>query len=472
MMAAWAPSASAAPIETPTWTTRGTAPLYISEGGEHVAFVDRMHGWVADEGGTVSATMDGGATWSPQSTGVTAAFRSICFTDAAHGWIVGVGRTAAVVLATSDGGAHWNQQSIGQWADLRAVYFTDNSHGWISGVDYWGNGIILVTSDGGAHWTNQLTLPNTFLGSTCFVDSQHGWVLGEDTAALEDVVLVTTDGGAHWTTQNTGVFGLSDISFVDRQRGWAVGYFGIILATEDGGATWTDQSTDSFEGLHSVQFLDTTRGWAVGDSSTILATTDGGQNWLAQSCDASTTSFSQVGFVDPGYGWVVSADGIFLTYTDPSYVPTVPPTNVYRFYNKINGSHFYTASSDERDMVLSRWPDVYSLDGVAYSINTTNPANSSPLYRFHNKKNGSHFYTAFPDERDTVLHRWSDTFSLDGPAYNVCTAAVSGATPVYRFFNKVNGSHFYTASAEERDIVKARWPDTYALDGIAFWIAP
>lgn len=145
---------------------------------------------------------------------------------------------------------------------------------------------------------------------------------------------------------------------------------------------------------------------------------------------------------------------------------------VYRFYNRLNGSHFYTASTEERDLVLARWPDVYTLDGAAYTINTSNPANSSPLYRFYNRRNGSHFYTASETERNMVIARWSDTFTYDGPAYNVCATAVAGATPVYRFYNKRNGSHFYTASAEEFDIVLTRWPDVYSLDGQAFWLAP
>jgi hypothetical protein len=53
----------------------------------------------------------------------------------------------------------------------------------------------------------------------------------------------------------------------------------------------------------------------------------------------------------------------------------------------------------------------------------------------------------------------------------VCTLPGAGRIPVYRFYNKVNGSHFYTASAEEADIVIARWSNVYQLEGAAFWIA-
>ena len=49
---------------------------------------------------------------------------------------------------------------------------------------------------------------------------------------------------------------------------------------------------------------------------------------------------------------------------------------------------------------------------------------------------------------------------------------MSGATTVWRFFNKKNGSHFYTASAAEKASVIAKLSATYSLDGAAFYLAP
>ncbi|NTW28211.1 MAG: hypothetical protein HGA39_02455 [Coriobacteriia bacterium] len=148
------------------------------------------------------------------------------------------------------------------------------------------------------------------------------------------------------------------------------------------------------------------------------------------------------------------------------------PMPVFRFYNKLNGSHFYTASAEERDVVIGRWSSTYTYEGPAYSVNTANPNNSAPLYRFYNKLNGSHFYTASAEERDTVIALWSSTYTYEGPAYCVCAANVVGATLVFRFYNKLNGSHFYTASAEERDTVVALWSSTYTYEGPVFWLAP
>ena len=147
--------------------------------------------------------------------------------------------------------------------------------------------------------------------------------------------------------------------------------------------------------------------------------------------------------------------------------PAVKP--VYRFFNKTNGSHFYTASETERYTVIRQWSATYTFEGPAYWVNTANPTNTQPLYRFYNKKNGSHFYTASAEEADNVKAQFAATYTFEGPVYNVSTAA-EGCTPMYRFFNKKNGSHFYTTSAEERDSVIAKYPTTYAYEGVAYFI--
>jgi len=142
---------------------------------------------------------------------------------------------------------------------------------------------------------------------------------------------------------------------------------------------------------------------------------------------------------------------------------------VYRFYNKKNGSHFYTASVAERDNVIAKLGGTYSYDGPAYKASS---AYTTPLYRFYNKKNGSHFYTASVAERDMVVAKLGGTYSYDGPAYNVATGMLMGSTPLYRFYNKANGSHFYTSNCSEKASVYTNLGHTYQLEGLAFFVAP
>jgi hypothetical protein len=155
-------------------------------------------------------------------------------------------------------------------------------------------------------------------------------------------------------------------------------------------------------------------------------------------------------------------DVIFYVYETQNLAP------VYRFYNTTNGTHFYTPSTQEREHVLATWPHIYTLEGVAYSTNPAN--NTTPLQRLYNKRSGSHFYTPSEQEAQNALARWPDVFTYDGPTYAVNPAPVANSIPVYRFYNLKNGSHFYTASDEEKNHVIATWPHIYQYEGPAFWL--
>jgi hypothetical protein len=89
-----------------------------------------------------------------------------------------------------------------------------------------------------------------------------------------------------------------------------------------------------------------------------------------------------------------------------SFKVTVTPNisvKIWRFYNMRTGTHFHTADVAEKDNVVATLSSIYRLEGVAYSVNTANPANSSPLYRFYNVVTGVHFYTADVAERDRII---------------------------------------------------------------------
>lgn len=170
----------------------------------------------------------------------------------------------------------------------------------------------------------------------------------------------------------------------------------------------------------------------------------------------------------PGVQAAGGSANVTVTFSIAAPAPVGTPIPIYRFFNPRSGTHFYTPSAEERDMVIFRWPTIWSYEGIAYWVNPAK--NSQSLYRFYNVKAGSHFYTASPDERDMVIARWSNIYNYDGPTYSVTSYAEAGKTPVYRFYNVKNGSHFYTADPGERDNVVARWSSIYKLEGVAFWL--
>ena len=170
----------------------------------------------------------------------------------------------------------------------------------------------------------------------------------------------------------------------------------------------------------------------------------------------------------------------------PAVASAIPaPTQaIYRFYNQSTGAHFYTNSVAERDHVIATWPTLFTYEGPAFYVYDeslfevpVSPAGvgpvlpSAPIYRFFNKLNGSHFYTMSAEERDMVIAKYAGTFSYDGVGFNAYPEAVEymPLMPVYRFYNMENGSHFYTISPEEKALVLLYYGDTYRFEGVAFY---
>ena len=160
-----------------------------------------------------------------------------------------------------------------------------------------------------------------------------------------------------------------------------------------------------------------------------------------------------------------------------------PTITVYRFYNQSTGTHFYTASVDERDYVMATWPDLFTYEGPAFYLYSdaidqariepqgVSLAPTTPVHRFFNVKNGSHFYTISADEAAMVLAKYPEVFRYDGVGFNAYLEQTEylPLQPVHRFYNLKNGAHFYTISAEEKSLVQLYYADTYRYEGVAFY---
>jgi len=88
------------------------------------------------------------------------------------------------------------------------------------------------------------------------------------------------------------------------------------------------------------------------------------------------------------------------------------------------------------------------------------------VYRFYNFTNGTHFFTASASERDHVIVTWPHIFRYEGVAY--LTSPSHDLTPLFRFYNVKSKSHFYTADVAERDDVIRRLSAVYNYDGPAY----
>jgi photosystem II stability/assembly factor-like uncharacterized protein len=170
-------------------------------------------------------TTDGGLSWIP--LGFADYLTSICFAASHRGLAVGGGGT---IFRTIDGGATWTRQSSGTTAILNDVYLRDDGTAMIVG----NGGTILRTTDGGSHWDHLESGTPEHLTSIVLIDALTATAVG-----WNGTIIQTTNGGAAWSTIPSGVsWNLERVRFATATDGICVGDYGTILRTSDSGNSW------------------------------------------------------------------------------------------------------------------------------------------------------------------------------------------------------------------------------------------
>ena len=163
-----------------------------------------------------------------------------------------------------------------------------------------------------------------------------------------------------------------------------------------------------------------------------------------------------------------------IEYTQSN--PVANGSTVYRFFIPEEGVHFYTPDPGERDSIIANLPR-YEFEGASYIGAPQNEdllTGAKPIYRFFNNNTGVHLYTIAEAERDAVLELANYTY--EGITYYGYETQQEGTQPLYRFYNPVIDAHFYTPNALERDSILENLPD-YTLEGVdetgtAYYVQP
>lgn len=174
----------------------------------------------------------------------------------------------------------------------------------------------------------------------------------------------------------------------------------------------------------------------------------------SSSCTAPTNP-DIYGRFDIGY-----EDGM-INWLNPGY------RMVFRMFNTQAGVHFYTANVSERNTIRQNMP-TYLYEGSAFTVRSSSDTGLSPVFRFYNRRTGTHFYTISASERDLVMTY--PTYSYEGIAWYArsVSSPAAGTIAIYRFYLPSQGTHFYTASASERDSVIANLSHIYTYEGVAY----
>ncbi|HEY3413959.1 MAG TPA: YCF48-related protein [Armatimonadota bacterium] len=272
----WAPAAHPAPA---AWRTVRARP-----GGL---------GWAAGDAGLVFATVDGGSTWTPQSTPLANSILSVDFGSALVGWVSGVNGDAA---RTADGGASWVQMpiakddlGIGPPDSISPIVSPDEAHAWA--LARWLDTTVLYhTANAGSSWStvaytdHGYASPNTLYGMGLTSDTE-GWLVASRLVSGNyiPVLLRTVDGGTTWQPFDapaTQLNGASDpawevaIQAVSTGRVWVsvwdtVNSRGNIFRLEltSPPNTWTWSVWPWNSRVREISFSGPARGILAGDST-------------------------------------------------------------------------------------------------------------------------------------------------------------------------------------------------------------
>lgn len=172
---------------------------------------------------------------------------------------------------------------------------------------------------------------------------------------------------------------------------------------------------------------------------------------------------------------VTNADGVPFSYGKAvvmGYEFEVLYTAVHRFWSSVTSRYFYTLSEQEKDWLIATYPDFWTYQGLAFHACADKyNADLAPVYRFWSARLGAHFYTISKAERDWLISKCSYTWAYEGTAYYAYPEDKHPAecVPVYRFWNPVEGNHFFTISESEKESLKKK-SNKWTYEGIAFYV--
>ncbi len=273
------------------------------------------HPYTHRNSGVVLHTRNGGERWEQVPRLSLPALRRVRFFDPRHGWAAGSTSDLypAGVLATSDGGLSWSSIPASTSARWLSADFFDIRTGLVAGSE----GCAARVSATGleplaptrpelrAIWSVRC-LPGESAADAPANSAaaaagrlQVGWAVGDGGLAV-----LTVDGGRSWQ-QPAGAMpeaiGQFDFRAVAVLGGncWIAGTPGTrVFHTPDGGRTWGCFATGQELPIRALTFLDDNRGWAVGALGTIFATRDGGRSWMMQQQGGSRAALLGI-FAEP-----------------------------------------------------------------------------------------------------------------------------------------------------------------------------
>lgn len=298
-------------------------PISTDNDFNDVIALNETSALVVGENGKIYQTLDYGANWSEEDSGVIQDLNAIEFNNQ----VIVAGDSGTVLVNNGDSWIDNSIEGAGNLYDLSIPYF-----------DSLANSVIFVSGTGGEIWkwnnSSWEDLSN-FTGTTNdiyaidFVNENEGFAVGAD-----GLIIATIDGGKSWEIRESPEK-FKELSFYDviifgyqgnPISALIVGENGTIIQSSGTGPTaigyiWKVPSenshpTNTTSTIKSISGSSRFKFWIVGDDNFVALTEDGGNSFYNQSqLQNSGSDFTAVSFWDGYSGFAVGEEGTVI-YTD------------------------------------------------------------------------------------------------------------------------------------------------------------
>ena len=241
--------------------------------------------------------------------------------------------------------------------------------------------------------------PDGKMTSAVFTERSR-WLWSRETTVATGETTVTEDV-QHWTLSSPVQLsdatnrGMWDVASERIQAGTVV----VDTNVEDSVEVSTVGSIDTFFSGHMSQFY--ALGWQDGDlSGDNLLNPNKVYRLFNQPLGRHLFSMNaQEVDILTGSGWINEGVAYFS--------PTEPTAEVHRFFVQGENRHFYTANAAEKDSIIANSGlSHYVYEGIAYRVysHDAKPEDSVAVVRFYNSNTGSHLYSTSSQEQNLLAN--------------------------------------------------------------------
>ncbi|WP_228289075.1 WD40/YVTN/BNR-like repeat-containing protein [Marinobacter salinisoli] len=208
------------------------------------------------------------------------------------------------IIVSDDQGQSWTQAEVPVSVTLTALDFASETHGWAVGH----SGVVLHSDDSGSSWEVQFT---GIQAAELAIESQEEAIAemeekveaasGDEKSdlewALDDLYFSLENMQADLDIGPVNPF--LDVLFLDEDRGFVIGAYGMLFHTADGGESWQDWSPrmENPQNFHLNGIAEIAGGAMVivGEAGQIHVSVDDGETWESREGPYPGSLFGVIG---------------------------------------------------------------------------------------------------------------------------------------------------------------------------------